>query len=216
MGFFGSRNRSPSSSGNVGPAGRKTDGSYGTAADARQASKRNQFRNEGAKEIREGVNTPSMAVNAVAAILSGPLQAGSRVNRDFFTDQVLGSKNFRGTTKSDFEKMSLTEQEKMYDNYMSGRQTGKTDAYGNTISQGGGGNQDQGIELAKGATGTATTTGPEEIQKTATNTMTTKDAKKNSTDTLLANKRKGRKSTNKTSATGLEDDYTLAKKKLLG
>ena len=216
MGFFGSRNRSPSSSGNVGPAGRKTDGSYGTAADARQASKRNQFRNEGAKEIREGVNTPSMAVNAVAAILSGPLQAGSRVNRDFFTDQVLGSKNFRGTTKSDFEKMSLTEQEKMYDNYMSGRQTGKTDAYGNTISQGGGGNQDQGIELAKGATGTATTTGPGEIQKTATNTMTTKDAKKNSTDTLLANKRKGRKSTNKTSATGLEDDYTLAKKKLLG
>ena len=92
--------------------------------------------------------------------------------------------------------MSLTEQEKMYDNYMSGRQTGKTDAYGNTISQGYGGNQNQGIELAKGATGTATTTGPEEIQKTATNTMTTKDAKKNSTDTVLANKRKGRKQTN--------------------
>ena len=217
MGFFGSRSSaSTGSGGGAGPAGRKTDGSYGTAADARKASKRNQFRNQGAKDIREGVNTPSMAVNAVAAILSGPLQAGSRVNRDFFTDQVLGSKNFRGTTKSDFEKMSLTEQEKMYDNYMSGRQTGKTDAYGNTISQGGGGNQNQGIELAKGATGTATTTGPEEIQKTATNTMTTKDAKKNSTDTLLANKRKGRKQTNKTSATGLEDDYTLAKKKLLG
>ena len=216
MGFFGSNNNNQSSSGDVGPAGRKTDGSYGTRDDAKQASKRNEFRNQGAKEIREGVNTPSMAVNAVAAILSGPLQAGSRVNRDFFTDQVLGSKNFRGTTKSDFEKMSLTEQEKMYDNYMSGRQTGKTDAYGNTISQGGGGNQNQGIELAKGATGTATTTGPEEIQKTATNTMTTKDAKKNSTDTLLANKRKGRKSTIKTSATGLEENYTLAKKKLLG
>jgi len=219
VGFFGSGNSGSSSTGSgggTGPAGKKKDGSYGTRADAKQASKRNQFRNEGAKEIREGVNTPSMAVNAVAAILSGPLQAGSRVNRDFFTDQVLGSKNFRGTTKSDFEKMSLTEQEKMYDNYMSDRQAGKTDAYGNTISQGGGGNQDQGIELAKGATGTATTTGPGEIQKTATNTMTTKDAKKNSTDTLLANKRKGRKSTNKTSATGLEDDYTLAKKKLLG
>ena len=217
MGFFGSRSSaSTGSGGGAGPAGRKTDGSYGTRDDAKQASKRNEFRNQGAKDIKKGVRTPSMAVNAVAAILSGPLQAGSRVNRDFFTDQVLGSKNFRGTTKSDFEKMSLTEQEKMYDNYMSGRQTGKTDAYGNTISQGGGGNQNQGIELAKGATGTATTTGPEEIQKTATNTMTTKDAKKNSTDTLLANKRKGRKQTNKTSATGLEDDYTLAKKKLLG
>ena len=218
MGFFGSRSNKSSSSGNVGPAGRKTDGSYGTAADARQASKRNKFRNQGAKDISKGVNTPSMAVNAVASLLSGPLQAGSRVNRDFFTDEVLGSKNFRGTTKSDFEKMSLTEQEKMYDNYMSGRQTGKTDAYGNTISQGGGGNgnQNQGIELAKNATGSATTTGPNEIQKSATNTVTTKDAKKNTTDTLLANKRKGRRTTNKTSATGLDDDYTLAKKKLLG
>jgi len=218
VGFFGSRSNKSSSSGNVGPAGRKTDGSYGTAADARQASKRNKFRNQGAKDISKGVNTPSMAVNAVASLLSGPLQAGSRVNRDFFTDEVLGSKNFRGTTKSDFEKMSLTEQEKMYDNYMSGRQTGKTDAYGNTISQGGGGNgnQNQGIELAKNATGSATTTGPNEIQKSATNTVTTKDAKKNTTDTLLANKRKGRRTTNKTSATGLDDDYTLAKKKLLG
>ena len=74
----------------------------------------------------------------------------------------------------------------------------------------------EGIELAKSATGTATTTGPGEIQKTATNTITTKDAKKNSIETLLANKRKGRRSTNITSAIGLEDNYTLAKKKLLG
>lgn len=218
MGFFGSRSNKSSSSGNVGPAGRKTDGSYGTAADARQASKRNKFRNQGAKDISKGVNTPSMAVNAVASLLSGPLQAGSRVNRDFFTDEVLGSKNFRGTTKSDFEKMSLTEQEKMYDNYMSGRQTGKTDAYGNTISQGGGdNNRNQGIEIAKAATGTATTTGPNEIQKTATNTITTKDASKNTTAAILvANKRKSRLSTIKTSATGLNTNYTLAKKKLLG
>lgn len=217
MGFFGSRSSaSTGSGGGAGPAGRKTDGSYGTRDDAKQASKRNEFRNQGAKDIKKGVRTPSLAINLAAAILSKPLQAGSRVNRDFFTDQVLGSKNFRGTTKSDFEKMSLTEQEKMYDNYMSGRQAGKTDAYGNTISQGGGGNQNQGIELAKSATGTATTTGPGEIQKTATNTITTKDAKKNSTETLLANKRKGRRTTNITSATGLEDNYTLAKKKLLG
>ena len=33
------------------------------------------------------------------AILSGPLKAGSRINRDFFTDTVLGSKNYRGTLK---------------------------------------------------------------------------------------------------------------------
>jgi len=127
------------------------------------------------------------------------------VNRDYYRENVVGKPGYKDTFE-DYEK------------YITGRGQGNLDAMGRTINTGGGGggNQNQGIELAKGATGTATTTGPGEIQKTATNTMTTKDAKKNSTDTLLANKRKGRKSTNKTSATGLEDDYTLAKKKLLG
>jgi len=127
------------------------------------------------------------------------------VNRDYYRDNVVGKPGYKDTFE-DYEK------------YIKGRSQGNLDAMGRTINTGGGGggNQNQGIELAKGATGTATTTGPGEIQKTATNTMTTKDAKKNSTDTLLANKRKGRKSTNKTSATGLDDDYTLAKKKLLG
>ena len=37
--------------------------------------------------------------------LSGPLQAGSKKNREFFTDKVLGSKNYKGTTKEEFAKM---------------------------------------------------------------------------------------------------------------
>jgi len=127
------------------------------------------------------------------------------VNRDYYRDKVVGKPGYKDTFE-DYEK------------YIKGRSQGNLDAMGRTINTGGGGrgNRNEGIELAKGATGTATTTGPAEIQKTATNTMTTKDAKKNSTDTLLATKRKARKSTIKTSATGLDDDYTLAKKKLLG
>ena len=37
--------------------------------------------------------TPSLAVNTGVALLSGPLQAGSRKNREFFTEKVLGSRD---------------------------------------------------------------------------------------------------------------------------
>ena len=214
MGFFGSKSNKSSSSGNVGPAGRKTSGTYGTAKDAKQALKRNVFRNKGAKNIKA---TAKKVPSPVLSILSIPLQHGSRVTRDFYTDKVLGSKNFKGQSKTSFLSMSAADQEKQYKSYLDSRMSGKTDAYGNPISQGGGDNQNQGIELAKSATGTATVTGPAEIQKTATNTITTKDAKKKSADAILvATKRKSRQSTIKTSPTGLTDDYKLSKKKLLG
>jgi len=215
VGFFGSKSTpSTGSGGGVGPAGRKTSGTYGTAKDAKQALKRNVFRNQGAKNIKA---TTKKVPSPVLSILSIPLQHGSRINRDFFTDKVLGSKNFKGQSKTSFLSMSAADQEKQYKSYLDSRMSGKTDAYGNPISQGGGDNQNQGIELAKSATGTATVTGPGEIQKTATNTITTKDAKKKSADAILvATKRKSRQSTIKTSPTGLTDDYKLSKKKLLG
>ena len=215
MGFFGSKSTpSTGSGGGVGPAGRKTSGTYGTAKDAKQALKRNVFRNQGAKNIKA---TTKKVPSPVLSILSIPLQHGSRINRDFFTDKVLGSKNFKKTTKQDFEKMSLGDQEKMYDTYMSGRQSGQTDAYGNTISQGGGDNKNQGIELAKSATGTATVTGPGEIQKEAANTIKGPTTTEMSADQiLLANKRKGRRVTNITAKKTLAKDYKLSEKTLLG
>ena len=131
--------------GGVGPAGMtgtttvagKTERTYGTAEDARKTLERNQFRNRGAKKIKEGVKTPSMAVNAVASLLSVPLQAGSRVTRDYFTDKVLGSKNFRGMAKKDFLNKTESQQEIIYGEYISNRQTGRTDAMGNDISRDG-------------------------------------------------------------------------------
>ena len=192
--------------GNITEKGKKTKSYKSANPDA--------FRNRGAEDIKKKVKkfpTPTMA------ILSTPFQAGSKVTRDFYTDKVLGSKNFKGQSKTSFLSMSAADQEKQYKSYLDSRMSGKTDAYGNPISQGGGDNQNQGIELAKSATGTATVTGPAEIQKTATNTITTKDAKKKSADAILvATKRKSRQSTIKTSPTGLTDDYKLSKKKLLG
>ena len=54
--------------------------------------------------------------------------------REFFTDKVLGSKNYKGTTKEDFQNVTASQQESIYGDYMKGRQ-GRTDAYGNEISQ---------------------------------------------------------------------------------
>jgi len=71
----------------------------------------------------------------------------------------------------------------------------------------------EGIELAKSATGSATILGPAEIQKNAANTTATKMT---ASQTNVANKRKGRKATNLTAKSGLNDNYTLSSKSLLG
>ncbi|ADD94121.1 hypothetical protein [uncultured phage MedDCM-OCT-S04-C1161] len=57
------------------------------------------------------------------------------MTRDFFRQKVLGSKNYKGTTKTEFDSMSRSAQESMYKSYITGRTSGKTDAYGNPISQ---------------------------------------------------------------------------------
>ena len=96
------------------------------------------FRNRGATKIKKGITTPSIAFNAAVAILSKPLQAGSKITRDFYTDKVLGSKNYKNKSKLAFLSKSDEDQEKEFKTYTSNRLSGKIDAYGNPISQGGG------------------------------------------------------------------------------
>ena len=122
------------SANNVPPSKRKYDVS-GTLSDPREkddtAAKMSLFREQGATNIKNmKFQTPT------TAILSGPLQAGSRVTRDYFTGEVLGKGAYKGTTKQDFERMSRTAQESMYKGYITGRSSGKTDAYGNPVPQG--------------------------------------------------------------------------------
>ena len=103
-------------------------------------SKKNQklvdtsFDERGKLKIEEQVG--KVTTPFVAKVLSGPLKAGSKVNRDFFTDKVLGSKNYRGTSKADFEAMTVSQQENIFGDYMQGRMSGATDAYGNQIGSG--------------------------------------------------------------------------------
>jgi len=63
----------------------------------------------------------------------GPLNT-----RDFFTDKVLGSKNFSNITREQFANLTEDEKEDMFGDYMSGRMSGETDAYGNPIGDTGG------------------------------------------------------------------------------
>ena len=75
----------------------------------------------------------------------------------------------------------------------------------------------EGIELAKASTTSATILGPEQIQKKAANTIKGPTTTEMTADQIsLANKRKGRRITNITGATGLAKKYTLSKKTLLG
>ena len=63
-------------------------------------------------------------------------QFGPLNTRDFFTDKVLGSRNFANITKEQFANLTNEEQEELFDNYMDDRMSGATDAYGNEINRG--------------------------------------------------------------------------------
>ena len=78
-------------------------------------------------------------------------------------------------------------------------------------------NNPQGIELAKASTTSATIKGPEQIQKEAANKISGPTTTEMSADQItLANKRKGRRTTNITAKKTLDKNYTLSKKTLLG
>ena len=57
------------------------------------------------------------------------------VNRNFFLDKVLAAGKL-GITPEQFANLSLSQQEDIYDNYMSDRLSGKTDAMGNPLMRG--------------------------------------------------------------------------------
>ena len=174
-------------------------------------AKMDLFYERGATKIKD---TASKIPTPTLAILSGPLQAGSRKNREFFTDKVLGSKNFK-TTKDDFQKLSATEQESMYKDYMSDRQSGKTDAYGNEISRSTLGRREQKkLEQPKVAS-QMDNTGVKSKMISADQTAPT-NVEMTDDEYSVATKKRGRKRTVLTSATGDTTKATLSKKTLLG
>ena len=198
------------SSGGSGPAGKTKKGTYGTTKDAQKTSERYEFRNRGAKKLEN-----QKIIGAPLNLAKGALKKGTLVNRDFFTDKVLGSKNFRGMSKKDFLNKTESQQEIIYGEYMTNRQTGRTDAYGNDISRDGrSGKSQKSIEQPK----TASQMDNSEVKSdliTADKTAPT-SVEMTDDERLVANKR-GKKT--KTILTDVEGDTsraTLSKKYLLG
>ena len=218
MGASGARNGGgrDTSANNVPPSRRRFQPVTGTLSDPREKddteAKASLFKEQGATNIR---NLTSKVPSPTLVIASGPLQAGSRITRDFFTNKVLGSKNYSGTTKVDFQKKSLTEQNKIYSSYIEGRLSGKTDAYGNPM---GGGNDNQPSMIKKNIGGKIVSVAPtkaEVSQSEAVNATSEEDSiylRKKKT------KAKGRSQTILTSSKGVATDegLTLGKKSLLG
>ena len=172
------------------------------------------FDERGKVKMEDKILPPSLA------IFKGPLEKGSKVNRDFFTDKVLGSKNYKGTTKEDFANMTVSQQEQIYGDYMKGRQTGKTDAYGNQIGTGrddspmAARTQQKSKEQPKVAS-QMDNTGVKSDLITADKTAPT-DVEMTDDEYNIATKKRGRKRTVLTSVTGDTTKPQLSKKTLLG
>ena len=189
MGGFSSKASTGGGGGGVGPAGRTSSGSYGTARNARSASRRNEFSSavkKAAKFVASGGIT--------GAILRG-ITSGSKKNN---------KKDSSGNVYSG-EAFGYNEAEE------------KKDYKPNSFSGGGRDDNPQGIEFAKASTTSATILGPAEIQKEAANNVKGPTTTEMSADQiLLGNKRKGRMLTNITAKKTLANNYTLSKKSLLG
>ena len=132
---------SPSASGpSSGPAGMtgtttvagKTVKQYGTKKDAEQTRLEN-FQQGAINRTKEAV---AKAPFIGAKILSPLAVYGAGVNSKFFTDKVLTSSKAKkniGYTQSEFAALTATQQNKVFSDYMSARQSGIRDAYGNLM-----------------------------------------------------------------------------------
>jgi hypothetical protein len=173
-------------------------------------SKKNQkfvdspFDERGKLKLKDQLKKAPLVVRPFGPLLG----AGSKVNRNFFVDKVLGSKNYKGTSKEDFLNMTVSQQEQIYGSYMKGRQTGKTDAYGNpTRDRDDGGSTNQ----AMLASAPAETQTDEIIYQTASKPE--EKARETEQERLLKIKRGKR---TRTRLTQDDTQATLGKKVLLG
>jgi hypothetical protein len=195
---------------------KKTYDTPGTLSDPREkddtAAKMSLFKEQGATDLKN-----TKFYTPTTAILSGVAAPLSRYNRDYFANEVLGKGAYKETTKQDFEKMSRTSQESLYSGYMSGRESGKTDAYGNPVPQGdnGGGAMGSSGQVVQAPTVTApTVTAPTtaEVSQSAATDATE--------DNILLRKRRtkarGRSLTIATTPTGATGSLTLGRPSLLG
>ena len=206
----------PASS-NDGPAGRKTDGTYGTKKDAEQTRLEN-FQKSTINKTKDSIKKSPFAP---VKLLSPIAVYGTDVTSKFFTDKVLTSSKAKkniGYTQSEFAALAEDQQNKVFSKYMSGRQSGQLDAYGN-LTPGDGGND--GNNTIGQVTKTAPTTAEVSQATTAEAAGATaaETAKTTEANRLLKIKKKGRSQSIISGSQGVtktSPNYSLGKPSLLG
>jgi hypothetical protein len=132
------RDTSPAGTGNVGDdfdRGSFQDavrrGELKKLVEKQEAEKKEELVERFRNKQFKGVNFPGF-IGAGLNLLSPVVQKGMTVNRNFFLDKVLPSKNFKNI---DFTSLSPLQQNALYSDYMSSRLSGEIDAYGNPLNQ---------------------------------------------------------------------------------
>ena len=121
------------------------------------------------------------------------------VNRKFYNEKVVPA----GKSKAP-----------NYETYMKNRLAGKTDAYGNTINNQGGGSENNTISQVTASAPTVA-----EVDQATTDTSATETAETTEANRLLKIKKKGRSQSiisGSQGVTKMAADYSLGKKSLLG
>ena len=184
--------------------------------------KEKAFQEQGAYNTRRSIeNTSSPIVKIFGPGISEPLQKNAIRTRNFFTDYTLGAggkKNslYAGMDKSQFEKLSVEKQNKMYSEYSEKRMSGKIDAYGREIRPEGGG--PIGTSQPPPAFALPIPT-PESGPTTAELSQSAATDADTEANRLLKIKKKGRSQSIMTGSKGVtktSTDYSLGKKSLLG
>ena len=176
-------------------------------------SKKNQELVDTSFDKRGGVKLDQTKILPPSiAFLKGPFKKGNEINRNFFTNKVLGSKNYKGTTKEEFLNMSVSQQESIYGDYMKGRTEGRTDAYGNPNP---GFNKDDSgykepviVKKNIGGTEVQTTQAKLDEEKVEDDKYDVRKVKKKGRTKNILTSSKG--------VTKVSSDYSLGKKSLLG
>ena len=178
------------SSGGAGPAGRKKDGTYGTAKDAKKTSRRNEGR-KALKEVGDFIKGGGVTGAIVRGISKSVKKSKEKKAERKANESLLGTSDYQGDVAR------------------------KPAAPINTGS-GDGGNNNQGIELAKTASTEPVTMRVQQAAVDAAPTGPTNvemPTEESEAERLLKIKRKGRRAT---ILNVPDDELTLSKKVLLG
>ena len=154
--------------------------------------------------------------NIVTKSLDTVFDAGSKVTREYFVGEVLGKGAYKDTTAKDFERKSLTEQNKIYKDYINKRSSGETDAYGRKLDNQKSNEQPRAAAQMDNTNVKSTNIVADQLSPTTVEIGSEKSIAKNYEEEALRTKKKGRNVTVLTSVTGDTSKPTLSKRRLLG